>query len=158
MNLLSWIFAGPAHRRATVVIGLAVVTLALAILAIGANSPYTHANLNPRYDPRYTRTAQIGVGDEIAFSGPSPDPSGNATDPGGRGNRLFVTKGCAACHTLEGRGGVVGPPIVGTDLETLQKKTRKGPGGMPRFSATALTDDELAAIAAFLTSLPAPTN
>ena len=156
MNLLSWIFAGPAHRRATVVIGVAVVSVALAILTIGANSPYTHANLNPGYDPRYTRTAQIGVADEIEFAGLGRDASGPDADPQSRGSHLYVTKGCVTCHTLEGRGGVVGPPIVGTSLETLQKKTRRGPGGMPRYTAGTLTDAELASIAAYLGSLCAP--
>jgi len=72
------------------------------------------------------------------------------------GTRLFVTKGCVACHALEARGGVVGPAIAGTDAATVLKKVRKGPSGMPQYSPETLTDDEIAAIAAYLRSLAPP--
>ncbi len=132
-----------------------VVTAAIGILLIGARSPYTHGNLATGYDARYDRTEQITVGPGEAYVGISaPAPrTGNAVADG---ERLFVTKGCAACHTAQARGGVVGPPVVGTDEATVQKKVRRGPGGMPHYSNETLTDDEAAAIAAYLRSLVMP--
>jgi len=146
-----------AYRRATVFIGVLLVSAALTILTIGARSPYTHANLQPGRDPGYTRTEQIYVGPGEPYGGTGSATGRTEEGPVAEGARVFVTKGCAACHALEGRGGAVGPPIAGTDLETLRSKVRKGPSGMPHFSAETLTEEELAAIAAYLGSLAAPT-
>lgn len=146
-----------AYRRATVFIGVLLVSAALTILTIGARSPYTHANLQPGRDPGYTRTEQITLGPGVPYGGAGSAPGRTERDPAAEGARLFVTKGCAACHTLQGRGGAVGPPITGTDLETLREKVRKGPSGMPSYSPKTLTEEELAAIAAYLKSLTAPT-
>lgn len=136
------------------VLGL-VISGAIVILAIGARSPYTHANLVSGYDSGYDRTEQITVGPGEAYVGISA-PGPRTADAVADGERLFVTKGCAACHTAQARGGVVGPPVVGTDEATVLKKVRKGPGGMPRYSNETLSDDEAAAIAAYLRSLAAP--
>ena len=157
MTVLSVLFGGPAHRRATSVIATVVVLMALTILTIGARSPYTHANLQPGRDPGYTRTEQISVGPGEPYGGSGSATGRTEGHPVAEGTRLFVTKGCVACHALQGRGGVVGTPIVGTDLETLQEKVRKGPSGMPHYSPETLTEEELVAIAAYLRSLAAPT-
>ncbi|HZP97311.1 MAG TPA: cytochrome c [Candidatus Limnocylindria bacterium] len=136
------------------VLGL-VTFAALVILMIGARSPYTHANLSAGYDARYDRTQQITVGPGEPYEGVSP--AGRLTgDAVSDGARLFVTKGCVTCHALEARGGVVGPAIAGSDADTVLKKVRKGPSGMPQYSPETLTDDEVAAIAAYLRSLAAP--
>lgn len=143
-----------SYRRATVFIGVLLVSAALTILTIGARSPYTHANLGSGYDPRYDRTAQISVNDDPAFGGFSSDTSAGNLDPVAHGASLYVTKGCVTCHALEGRGGPVGPAIAGTSAATIERRTRTGPGGMPRFDQHGLSSDEIAAIAAFLNSLP----
>ncbi len=135
-----------------VVLGL-VTIVALVILMIGARSPYTHANLAEGFDPRYERTSQILVGAEadLAVHGSKAMPAG--ADARARGAMLYVTQGCAGCHALEGRGGIVGPKIAGVDNETVAERVRQGPVGMPRFSPAGLTDAQVADIAAFLTSL-----
>ncbi len=135
-----------------VVLGL-VSILALVILMIGARSPYTHANLAEGFDPRYERTVQTLVGAEadLAVHGSRAMPAG--ADARARGSMLYVTQGCASCHALEGRGGIVGPKLAGIDEETVAQRVRQGPVGMPRFSTTALTDAQVADIAAFLRSL-----
>lgn len=138
-----------------VVLGL-VTFAALFLLMVGARSPYTHANLAAAYDPRYDRTAQITVGADESYGGISA-PRAPTGDEVRDGEQLFVTRGCAACHTLSGRGGPVGPAIVGTDPETVEAKTRKGPGGMPRYAPDGLTPNEAASIAAYLRSLAQPT-
>lgn len=133
-------------------IGAAVVGLGLTLLTIVARSPYTHANLNLRFDPRYTRTDQIVLGAPVPFGGhglAQPLP----TDPVERGHQLFVAEGCAACHGLDGHGGVIGPSIVGTKATKLRSVTLVGPKGMPAYSPQALSDDVLSAIAAYLDAM-----
>lgn len=133
-------------------IGGAVLVLALTLLAITARSPYTHANLNAGFDPGYIRTEQILVGKPIPLNGGQPG-SPAASDPVQLGKQLFVTEGCASCHGLDGRGGVIGPSIVGTKAEKLRVETLVGPKGMPPYSTGALTDQDLAAIAAYLAAM-----
>lgn len=153
MRLLRAVFAGPAHRRATVVIGMALVLVAVTLLSIGANSPYTHANLAPRYDDRYDRTEQIVIGEVADLERGGPGARGATVAD--RGAALYVTAGCAGCHSLEGRGGTVAKAIAGVDPALLLRKVRGGTSGMPVFSPSALTDEEVAEIAAYLGSLGA---
>lgn len=144
---------GPAHRGATIVIALVVASLAFTLLFIGASSPYTHANLNRAYDDGYTRTEQVIVGAPIPFSGlgSSTPATGDAIQ---RGGALFITEGCFGCHALGGQGGAVAKAIAGVDQKLLAQKVREGTAGMPQFSTTGLTDEQLAAIGAYLRSLP----
>ena len=133
-------------------IGMAVLGIAFTLLAIVARSPYTHSNLNLGFDPRYTRTDQALVGAPVPISGMMLGVR-PATDPVQHGKQLFVTEGCASCHGQDGRGGVVGPSIVGTKPDKLRVKTTVGPQGMPAYAPGALTDQDLAAIAAYLQAM-----
>ena len=153
MRTLALIFGGPAHRRATVVIGLVLALIALTILTIGANSPYTHDNLAAAYDERYSRTEQIVVGPPTEFGG-LHQTIPTASDPVGRGAVLYVTRGCAGCHALEGRGSAVGKPLLAVTDQVLLQRVRQGGPGMPPFSTNGLTDAQLADIIAYLRSLP----
>jgi mono/diheme cytochrome c family protein len=133
-------------------IGAAVLGIGLTLLTIVMRSPYTHSNLNLAFDSGYTRTDQIFVGAPVPISagmmGVQP-----AADPVQLGKQLFVTEGCASCHGLDGRGGVVGPSIVGTKADKLRVKTTVGPKGMLPYAPGALTDHDLAAIAAYLEAM-----
>ena len=141
-----------AYRRTTVFVGVLLACVALVLLTIGARSPYTHANLAPRYDDRYDRTVQIVVG-EVADLGRGSGAA--AGGPAGRGEALFVSAGCAGCHSLGGRGGTVAKAIAGVDQALLLRRVRGGTAGMPVFSPSSLTDEEVAEIAAYLGSLGA---
>ncbi len=132
-------------------IGGAVVVLGLTLAAIVAHGPYTHANLNLGFDPGYARTVQIRVGPPVPEAGSLP--AAPASDPVSLGHQLFVSEGCAACHGLDGRGGVIGPSIVGSKAAKLRVETTVGPKGMPPYAAGALTDQDLAAIAAYLAAM-----
>jgi cytochrome c553 len=127
----------------------AVLVIALTLLAIVARSPYTHSNLNIDFDPRYTRTEQIVVGAPIPFGGGKLTVP-HASDPVEYGKQLFVAESCANCHGLEGRGGIVGPSIIGTKAEALRTMTQLGPKGMPPYAPEVLSDEDLSAIAAYL--------
>ncbi len=131
-------------------IGGAVVVVGLTLVTIVAHGPYTHANLNLGFDPGYTRTEQMVVGAPVPESGMLP--AAPASDQVQLGAQLFVSEGCASCHGLDGHGGIIGPSIVGAKASKLRVETTVGPKGMPQYSANALTDQDLAAIAAFLAS------
>jgi mono/diheme cytochrome c family protein len=132
-------------------IGAGVLVLAVSLLVIVARSPYTHANLNQGLDPGYTRTEQMLVGTPVPYMGNSLAVA-PATDPVDRGKQLFIVDGCAGCHGLDGRGGIIGPSIVGVKAEKIRSKTNVGPKGMLPFAPGVITDQDLAAIAAFLSS------
>lgn len=138
-------------RTMAFVFGALVAGLSLLLLTIGARSPYTHGNLAPRFDAAYARTAQVLVGEPVPYAGVGSSPAlRTRDDPSGWGERLFVVRGCAGCHALEGTGGAVGPPLRRLTLTNLQDKTRLGPAGMPAYSTEALSDEELLAIIAYL--------
>src|SRR5512140_3467472 len=130
-------------------IGAAVLGIALTLLSIVVRSPYTHANLNLGFDPGYTRTEQMMVQAPVPMRG-NMMTGVLPSDTVQAGRHLFVTEGCASCHGLDGRAGVVGPSIVGTKADKLRLKTNIGPQGMPAYDPAALTDQDLAAIAAYL--------
>lgn len=146
-------------RRFAVPIVAAVVVASLStlLLGIGARSPYTHANLAPGFDARYTRSQQAVIGPAEPYHGgrPAPLPAVLAADAEARGRVLLVTKGCAACHGIEGRGSAVGPAIAGFGVDDLRDKAWKGPGGMPTYSALNMSDEDLEAIAAYLQAISA---
>ena len=133
-------------------IGTAVLVIAVTLLFIVAHGPYTHSNLDVGFDPRYTRTEQIFVGTPLPFTGMGLAVP-RASDPIQLGKQLFVADDCAACHGLDGRGGIIGPSIVGITADKLRSKTQVGPKGMPAFAPGAISDADLAAIAAYLQAM-----
>lgn len=133
-------------------IGSAVLVIALTLLTIVARSPYTHSNLNLDFDSRYTRTDQIVVGAPIPFgAGRLTVPL--ASDQIQLGKQLFIADSCASCHGLDGRGGIIGPSILGKTAKKLRTTTIVGPKGMPAYADGALSDADLEAIAAYLNSI-----
>jgi len=89
----------------------------------------------------------------------APEAGGTGTAPAAttsaveEGKAVFASAGCANCHTLAAAGatGSVGPNLGKTTLNADQIATvvTNGRGGMPSF-ADQLSDDELAAVAAFV--------
>jgi mono/diheme cytochrome c family protein len=79
------------------------------------------------------------------------------------GRDVYMRVGCFTCHGTVGHGGAGARLAPSTlPLEAFRLWVRNGtPGwtiarGMPAFSATVVSDDDLADIRAFLASLPAP--
>jgi ubiquinol-cytochrome c reductase cytochrome c subunit len=125
-----------------------VVGAGVLLVGIVVFGPYTHSNLQPQVESSYTRTNQVTVGPPDLFGGlPGVALS---SDQATRGQALFVTNTCATCHGLRGQGSTIGPTLTGTSAADLRNKTAAGPGGMPAFDPATLSDDDLAAIAAFL--------
>jgi mono/diheme cytochrome c family protein len=133
-------------------IGSGVLLLALSLLTIVARSPYTHSNLGLGFNPAYTRTQQMVVGEPVPVTGDMLAVP-RAADLVELGKQLFVSNGCAGCHGLDGHGNIIGPSIVGIKAEKLRVKTNIGPKGMLPYAPGALTDQDLAAIAAYLQAM-----
>jgi ubiquinol-cytochrome c reductase cytochrome c subunit len=114
-------------------------------------------------------TAAVVLACSILASSLLLDPKAGSTAPSGpsepttseptRGHALFVAQGCYLCHGSVGQGA----PSVGASLTPLRfddagfrRYVRAPSGSMPRYDALVLPDTDLAAIAAYLRSLPAP--
>ncbi len=136
-----------------IIAAIVVTILPATLIAVAVNSPYTHANLTSYIDPGYTRTEQTMVGAPLLYQPPGLTVPVDATAPiEERGKILLVSRNCAACHGIDGRGGAVAPGLI-PDLEVLRDNVRTGPGGMPVFAPQELTDYDLTAIAAYLKSV-----
>jgi mono/diheme cytochrome c family protein len=128
-----------------------VVAVSATLIGIILLGPYTHGNLAAEYQPAYVRTEQILVGPAAVYDGPGLDSSVVLSDnPVTRGSQLLIAKGCATCHGLDGDGGPAGVQLKGHDASFLRMTTSRGPHGMPKFNSESLTDDDLAAIAAYV--------
>jgi mono/diheme cytochrome c family protein len=74
------------------------------------------------------------------------------TDAFAAGREIFLSN-CGSCHTLADAGttGTVGPDLdsVSPSFDTVETQVREGGGQMPSF-ADELTDDEIAAVAEYV--------
>jgi mono/diheme cytochrome c family protein len=73
------------------------------------------------------------------------------------GQQAFFNNGCNICHGDTGQGGI-GPTIAqtGFTVEQVLGQYRNPRGVMPRFDASAVPDDTVASIHAWLQTLPLP--
>jgi ubiquinol-cytochrome c reductase cytochrome c subunit len=83
---------------------------------------------------------------------PHPDPAGGSVSDG---QQLF-TEHCAGCHQVAAEGGIVSgarvPPLQNVDPVEIAEAVRIGPYVMPTFSQTALSDQQLNSIIAYVKS------
>jgi ubiquinol-cytochrome c reductase cytochrome c subunit len=122
--------------------------------------PLNHPEPYPkRKKPVYDRAdidALIAYVTSLAPGGvPVPTPApGSLQD----GESLYTTN-CASCHggALAGYampGGDYAPNLRGVTPTQIAEAIRLGPGYMPAFPATTLTDAQVDAIATYVTTLP----
>lgn len=73
-----------------------------------------------------------------------------------QGHELFMKRGCYLCHGTVGQGGIAGPHLVPDLLpfDAFSAYVRTPASQMPPFSAKILSEAELRAIHAYLSSLP----
>lgn len=74
-----------------------------------------------------------------------------------KGKKLFVSYGCYECHGRAAQGGV--GPRLGPDplpLSFIEKYVRHPTASMPPYTEKTVSDQDLAAIYAYLKSLPEP--
>jgi mono/diheme cytochrome c family protein len=84
-------------------------------------------------------------------------PAGDAA----HGRSLFVTVGCYECHGRVGQGGTfnyAAPPLahIAIPLEGFKVLVRMGLNDMPAYKEQILSDQAVADIHAYLSSLPGP--
>ncbi len=99
-----------------------------------------------------------------------PGPGGNITVPPGtntsqpiqagnasHGKTLFVADGCSECHGTSAEGGV-GPHLAPNPPPGILISTyiRHPTGVMPPYAASVVSDADVADIAAYLQTVPAP--
>jgi mono/diheme cytochrome c family protein len=84
------------------------------------------------------------------------EPRGNPAE----GKRLFLAYGCYQCHGTTGAGGGMAGPRLAPNplpLEGVKAKLRTASGRMPVYTPGVVTDSEIAAIVAYLQSVPSGT-
>src|SRR5690349_5266729 len=94
----------------------------------------------------------------IVLAGLAALISGAATDVGrsaSKGKEIFHRVGCYECHNYQGQGGV-GPRLTAVSFDRLKNYVRNANGNMPPYRAAVLSDDDIANIYAYLSSLPKP--
>lgn len=72
-----------------------------------------------------------------------------------KGKDTFHRVGCYECHNYQGQGGV-GPPLTAVSADRLKSYVRNANGNMPPYRPAVLSDDDIADIYAYLSSLPKP--
>ena len=90
--------------------------------------------------------ASLGAGPPI----PQPDPAAGSVADG----RELFTEHCAGCHQVVAEGGILtgakAPPLDKATPRQIAEAVRIGPYVMPMFSRTAISDDELNSIIAYV--------
>ncbi len=74
-------------------------------------------------------------------------------DPASLGHALFVSTGCAACHGQNAEGTGIAPALAGHSEQMVERQVRSPRFQMPSFSQEQVSDEELEAIAHYITSL-----
>ncbi|MDB5405583.1 MAG: hypothetical protein JWL84_495 [Rhodospirillales bacterium] len=91
-----------------------------------------------------------------AWSQDAPPP-GNAAE----GKKIYLADGCYECHGRVGQGGAFNGPapiLAKTQLpyEAFAQQLRNPSNDMPTYSATVMSDKDVADVFAFLQSLSGP--
>lgn len=116
-----------------------------------------------RHEPAYppaTIAALVDYVDALTGGGGPDIPvlAGGDLAEGGKAFRLQ----CAACHAWAGDGGALlrreAPPLHDATPVQIGEAVRLGPGEMPAFGQAALTDQQLASVAAYVRYLDHPKN
>lgn len=94
----------------------------------------------------------------VALALPLSTPA-TADDAAVRGRVVFVQKGCYGCHGYNGQGAITGPKLAPDPipLDAMTSFVRNaGPTAMPAYSDHVLSNADLSAIHAWLSSQPKP--
>ena len=126
-------------------IGLAVTSaLVLGMLAVGCGG----GGASPTTAPAAPTTSAAAPTKAPA----APTTAGGATGDAAAGQAVF-TQNCNGCHPGGDRG--TGPALKGRNLpaDRITRQVRNGGGGMPAFSSSQISDQQLANLVAYVQSL-----
>jgi mono/diheme cytochrome c family protein len=103
----------------------------------------------------------MAIGLAAAVTAPSGQTPAVSSSPPGtaeRGQQIFVKDGCYQCHGREAQGASTGPRLGPGSLPfpAFTRDVRTPRSQMPPYSASVLSDAELADIYAFVTARPRP--
>lgn len=101
----------------------------------------------------FIRGLQAGNAPSLAVPTPTGEQLSVAHPPAGgdatRGAALFAAQGCGACH------GSTGPLSINPANDAVARTVREGkPQGMPCFPSTALPEEQLRDIQAYIATFP----
>lgn len=120
------------------------------------NNPVKQA---PRRDPIYTQEQIDQLAAYVATLGEGPDVPVINPEEGDlvEGNILY-TNNCAACHNSAGSGGALGqdyyaPNLFDASPGEVAEAIRIGPGAMPVFDESTLSQDELNSLVKYVDHL-----
>jgi ubiquinol-cytochrome c reductase cytochrome c subunit len=120
-----------------------------------AQQPTRHA---PAYGPAEV-TALVDYTAALAGGGPDVPALDLRHADLADGGRLFRLM-CAACHSWSGEGGALlhvnAPPTHPATNRQIADAVRAGPGQMPAFGTSAITDHQLSDVVAYVRSLRSP--
>jgi uncharacterized membrane protein len=131
-----------------------VVLVALMVIGGWARLFFNlrHAGRTHWWMPVAGLAAFVALAVVVDRSGESSAPAATPADVA-RGKQLFLSSGCAGCHTLEDAGatGTVGPNLDAArpSASLVAERVRDGKGVMPSFVGE-LDDAEVAAVAAYV--------
>lgn len=114
-----------------------------------------------RHDPAYDPPTIAALVDYVTAltGGGGPDIPRLVGGDLAEGGDLFRLQ-CAACHAWAGDGGALlhreAPALHASTRTQIAEAVRVGPGQMPAFGTAALTDDQLASVAAYVRYLDSP--
>jgi ubiquinol-cytochrome c reductase cytochrome c subunit len=104
--------------------------------------------------------AAIAAGLVAGVASAASAEKGKAAMADDKGKALYVKHGCWQCHGFVGQGGIAGPPLVPKvmPLEAMTAFVRNSNRAMPPYREAVLSNEDMAAIHAYLVSLPAPAD
>lgn len=89
---------------------------------------------------------------------PSSETAPTAAGDAANGKKLFAAYGCYECHDRQGQGAStaprIGPPRI--SLAAVLRYVRQPTGQMPPYTAKVVSDQDLADIYSYLSSIPPP--
>lgn len=84
---------------------------------------------------------------------PTPLPATPTPLPASAGHRLFITKGCGACHGQNAEGTNIAPALTGHTVGQVKRQVRAPVGLMPVFPPDRVSNQELEEIANYVSGL-----
>ncbi|HXV35352.1 MAG TPA: cytochrome c [Gaiellaceae bacterium] len=126
-----------------VVVGVVVLAVALAVGAVGCS---LGGDGEPESDETVTATAPGETETEV-----SEEPPAESMEA----RQVYLDAGCATCHGTDGEGTGVGPALGGHTAQQVRQQVRSPLAQMPSYSREQLSDEELAAIVAYIAGLEA---